>query len=359
MQRKSKILYKEWLFVIGAWLIIFYLYYFVSYWGMQDLIKEGLIREYIFSWHAHLEIILQASLFGMLFNLVGTIADKTRIRRMSFGKIILIKSLLYAFSIIFAGSIVFLFFYIFELKPINELDLMTDALTLPFFLSITVYVIFAILLINFLLQVNRKFGPGNLLKLSMGKYHEPKDEKKIFLFLDLKNSTGIAEQLGNNRYSQLLQNCFHDLTDIVLKYRADIYQYVGDEVVLTWDIKNGLKELNCIKLYFAYELKLQSRRVFYLNKYDILPEFRGGMDMGHVTVAEVGELKREIAYHGDVLNTASRIQGKCKDFDKKLLISEHIINEIHKLDGFENMKIADVELRGKQDPLDIYAIDLI
>jgi adenylate cyclase len=60
-----------------------------------------------------------------------------------------------------------------------------------------------------------------------------------------------------------------------------------------------------------------------------------------------------------VLNTASRIQDKCKDFDKKLLISEHILNEIHKPDGFENMKIADVELRGKQDPLDIYAIDLI
>jgi adenylate cyclase len=359
MQRKSEILYKEWLFVIVAWLVIFYLYYFVAYWGTQDLLKEGVMKEYIFSWQVHFELILQASLFGILFNLVGTIADKTRIRRMSFGKIILIKSLLYAFSIIFAGIIVFLFFYIFELKPVNELNLMTTAITFPFFISLTVYIVFAIILINFLLQINRKFGPGNLLKLSMGKYHQPKNEKKIFLFLDLKNSTGIAEQLGNNKYSQLLQNCFHDLTDIVLKYRADIYQYVGDEVVLTWGIKNGIKDLNCIKLFFAFELKLQSRRDFYLNQFDTLPEFRGGMDMGPVTVAEVGELKREIAYHGDVLNTASRIQGKCKDFEKKLLISEHLINEIHKLDGFENSKIADVELRGKKDPLDIYAINLI
>jgi adenylate cyclase len=359
MQRKSKILYQEWFFVIFAWLIIFYLYYFVAYWGMQDLLEEGVIREYLFSWHAHLEVSLQAVLFGMLFNVVGTVADKTWISRMSFGKIILIKSILYSFSVILAGCIVFLVFYIFELKPIYELKTMTAALTFPLFISVTVYIVFAVLLINFFLQVNRKFGPGNLLKLSMGKYHQPKNEKKIFLFLDLKNSTGITEQLGNNRYSQLLQNCFQDLTDIVLKYRADIYQYVGDEVVLTWDIKNVVKNLNCIKLFFAYELKLQSKRHFYLHQYDILPEFRGGMDMGSVTVAEVGELKREIAYHGDVLNTASRIQGKCKDFNKKLLISEHIIKEITNLDGFEIVKIKDVMLSGKQNPLDIYAIGLI
>jgi adenylate cyclase len=359
MERKSKILYKEWFFVIIAWLILFYLYFFVGYWGVQDLLKEGIIREYLFSWHVHLEIILQALLFGILFNMVGTIADKTRISRMSFGKIIIIKSLLYAFSIIFAGVMVFLFFYIFRLKPINELDLMKASLTIPFFISITIYIVFSILLINFLLQVNRKFGPGNLLKLSIGKYHQPKIEKKIFLFLDLKNSTGITEKLGNNKYSQLLQNCFQDITDIVLKYRAEIYQYVGDEAVLTWDTKNGFKDLNCIKLFFAFELKLQSRREFYLKHFDTMPEFRGGMDMGNVTVAEVGELKREIAYHGDVLNTASRIQGKCKDFEKKLFISEHIINEIPKLDGFEILKISDVELRGKHNPLDIYAIDLI
>lgn len=359
MRRRSKIIYQEWIFVIAAWWIIFYLYFFVAYWGMQDFLEEGIIKEYLFSWHVHLELILQATFFGMLFNLIGTLADKTWIHRMSFGKLILLKSILYAISIVIAGTAVYLFFYIFKLKPIDELELMTEALTIPFFISLAIYLIFSILIINFLLQVNRKFGPGNLLKLSLGKYHTPKNEKKIFLFLDLKNSTGLTEQLGNNKYSELLQNCFHDLTDTVIKYRADIYQYVGDEVVLTWDIKNGIRNLNCIKLFFAYKLKLQSRRDFYLNHFDTLPEFRGGMDMGPVTVAEVGELKREIAYHGDVLNTASRIQGKCKEFQKKLLISEHIINEIQQFDGFEISIIENVNLAGKQHPLDLYAVDLI
>ena len=45
---------------------------------------------------------------------------------------------------------------------------------------------------------------------------------------------------------------------------------------------------------------------FYLSHYQVVPEFKGGMDMGLVTVAEIGDIKRDIAYHGNVLNTASR-----------------------------------------------------
>ena len=42
-------------------------------------------------------------------------------------------------------------------------------------------------------------------------------------------------------------------------------------------------------------------------KYRMVPEFKAGVNSGHVTVAEVGELKKEPAYQGDVLITAARI----------------------------------------------------
>lgn len=90
-----------------------------------------------------------------------------------------------------------------------------------------------------------------------------------------------------------------------------------------------------------------------------MPVFRGGMDMGRVTVAEVGEIKRDIAYHGDVLNTGSRIQGKCKVFDKKLLVSQHIIDGIKDMNGFDLEPIHQVELRGKKESVNIFAITLI
>jgi adenylate cyclase len=247
----------------------------------------------------------------------------------------------------------------FSLTPMEEIERMAQLITLPYMISMTVYLTVSILLLNFLSQVNRKFGPGNMLKFMMGRYHSPREEKRVFLFLDLKDSTKIAEELGNHQYSRLLQNCYQDLTDVIAKYKADVYQYVGDEVVLSWPVEQGLKDLSCIKFYFAYELKLQSRREFYLNFFNTMPVFRGGMDMGRVTVAEVGEIKREIAYHGDVLNTASRIQGKCKDFDKKLLASMHIIDDIAAWDGFDLEPIKSVKLRGKKESHDIFAINLI
>jgi adenylate cyclase len=41
-----------------------------------------------------------------------------------------------------------------------------------------------------------------------------------------------------------------------------------------------------------------------------VPEFKGALHGGNVVVSEVGKYKSEIAYHGDVLNTTSRMLGQ-------------------------------------------------
>ena len=77
-----------------------------------------------------------------------------------------------------------------------------------------------------------------------------------------------------------------------------------------------------------------------------------------VTVAEVGDIKREIAYHGDVLNTAARIQDKCREYDRDLLISENFGTEIHELNGFNKEFIGEVNLKGKKETVKIYSVEL-
>jgi adenylate cyclase len=37
------------------------------------------------------------------------------------------------------------------------------------------------------------------------------------------------------RYSKLIQECFAELTDPVLQIKGQIYHYVGDEAVITWE----------------------------------------------------------------------------------------------------------------------------
>ena len=193
-----------------------------------------------------------------------------------------------------------------------------------------------------------------------GEFYHPKEENRIFMFLDLKSSTTIAEQLGHSKYSQLIQTCFLDVSDLVIKHKADIYQYVGDEIVLSWSIEDGLKDLNCIKFYFNYRDLLESKRNYYESKFGLVPQFKAGLEMGSVMVAEVGEIKREIAYHGDVLNTAARIQACCNEFNRKVLISENIESALSEITNNEYELMGDIQLKGKQKNLKIYAVsDLI
>jgi hypothetical protein len=50
--------------------------------------------------------------------------------------------------------------------------------------------------INFVRQLNRMLDPGTLVNLLPGRYHRPVAEARIFMFLDLNDSTAIAELRG-------------------------------------------------------------------------------------------------------------------------------------------------------------------
>jgi len=359
MRSRYRSIYNTWLFPIILWMIIYYMY-FISIWGIMDLMTESPLKDYLGSWYAHLELLMGAVLFGTFFSLINLITDKTRIRRKSFGVIILFKTFLYLIMAFIVFAMIYGTFYIFELGPFEHTEHpenIFESLTPPFFISWFVYFFYTILLLNFIVQLNHKLGPGNLRNMITGKYRRPRDEYRIFLFLDLKGSTTIAENLGHDTYSRLLRNCYHDLTDVVVKYNADIYQYVGDEVVLSWKIRDDNQTLNSVGMYFAYKQQLEKRGGYYRKRYDIVPEFKGGMDLGVVTAAEIGDIKREIAYHGDVLNTAARIQEKCKVWDKDLLVSERVEQKLVSLNGFRKEFMGDVNLRGKGRKLKIYSVD--
>lgn len=177
------------------------------------------------------------------------------------------------------------------------------------------------------------------------------------MFLDLKDSTTIAENLGHIIYSKLLQKCFLDMSKLILQSGAEIYQYVGDEAVLTWKVRNYDTEfIKPIQMFFAYKKKLEKRAPYYKQKFGLVPEFKAGVNAGVVTVAEIGDLKREIAYHGDVVNTASRLRSACNEFDRQLLASEYVIKNLKEPLDYSIEEIGEVNLKGKQKPIKVFSI---
>lgn len=303
----------------------------------------------------------EATLFGLLFGLlfigVNEISERLRVEKFNFGKIILIKSFIYLCGFVLSGVVVYLIMSQFDFFPkgaFREVLALKPAYWMIGFGFL--FLGFQILLLNFVVQTVTKFGINNLFNFLSGKYQQPVIEDRIFLFMDLKSSTTYAEQLGNIKYSQLIKDCFDDINLLVGKFKAEIYQYVGDEVVLTWKTDKVLNTHEYIAIFYAFRNALDRKKAYYLKKYNTVPEFKAGIHGGPVTVAEIGNIKRDIAYHGDVLNTASRIQSICNEYGEQLLISGQLLKRMGSLNGYKSRSIGEIQLKGKLKRIDVCAL---
>lgn len=321
---------------------------------------ENPTAQYWFSPFQFLESTLFAIIFGALFIAVNEFSEKIRIERFGFGRIILVKSLIYLAGFAMAGFLVYSILYLLGVYPEDAFEGIVWSNSFYTIVVLTMILLgYQIVLLNFFLQTIKKFGTNNILNFITGKYQRPVVEDRIFLFMDLKSSTAYAEKLGSIKYSHLVKDCFEEINGLVETYHAEIYQYVGDEVVLTWKSKHAIDSLDYIKVFFAFQDAVASRSEYYLSRYGIVPEFKAGLNGGSVTVAEIGNIKRDIAYHGDVVNTTSRIQEICNQFNKRLLTSGEFIRRIETsgFNGYAANFIGHLQLKGKARKIDVYSIE--
>ncbi len=214
-----------------------------------------------------------------------------------------------------------------------------------------------IALLLFFLHLDRLLGPGVLLGYVTGRYHRPRREFRLFMFLDLKGSTTLADNMIADSYFGFLHRYFTEMSEPILETDAEIYQYVGDEVVLTWKMRNGLEEANCIRVFFLIEDQIRAHRDHFLQAYGVVPEFKAGVHAGEVIIAQIGELKSEIVYNGDVLNTTARIQALCNELGQKLLVSAELMERLSLGPEYTVIELGAVPLRGKAETFGLCAVN--
>ncbi|WP_420582695.1 adenylate/guanylate cyclase domain-containing protein [Reichenbachiella sp.] len=357
----------DWLFITISWIIaclcitavgIFFQAIIFQFLEILPTVQNQTYFDYFNSGFQYIESSIFGLVFGSVFFVVYWISENTSLRKESFGKIMLIKTSLYLIGFVIAFLIVFGIMIQFDFIPISSMKDMKHSLTSwKFYIAFGFFLTLFSVIINFILEVSKKYGPGNLWHIFIGKYHKPVIENRIFMFLDLKDSTAYAEKLGHIMYSNLIQKCFLYLNEIVFDYQAQIYQYVGDEAVLTWDSSDFDARKYSIELFFAFQKKLARHASKFEKDFGFVPEFKAGINEGPVTAAEVGFIKRDIAYHGDVLNTGARIQNKCNELGKSLLVSEEFAQQIKNLHLFKQELLGKVALKGKERAINIYSVD--
>ena len=294
---------------------------------------------------------------AVVYTVIEFLFDKYLSKVLHLGFIIIFKSIIYLIFLIF--SLTFIAYLAEDYINVDFPNQRGWWISNRIFWMVTAYFIICSLLFSFLRLANDKFGKGVIVKMLLGRYRKPREVERVLMFLDLKSSTSIAEELGHLKYSRFIQDCFYYLNRIVNKYDAEIYQYVGDEAVLSWKLNKGIKNLNCLNLFFEYDTKLKKHSKYYMKNYGVVPEFKAGVHAGKIIIAEVGTVKKELAYHGDVINTTSRIQEQCNEYNESILISESFLSLLNLKNKYKSVSLGKELLEGKSEELKLFAIHKI
>ena len=206
------------------------------------------------------------------------------------------------------------------------------------------------------LQVRKLHNPGEIRRLLTGRYHYPVEEKRIFLFADIVGSTGIAERLGHMAYSSFLRDCFSDISEAILAWKGEVYQHAGDSVLVTWRMDQGTRSAACVQCFFDMIQLLERREEDYRRQYDTVPRLRAGIHGGDVVTTWVGEARKDLAFHGDTMNTAARVEAACKEMEAQCLVSELVYEAIELPSHLEARSMGEVKLRGRTRALTLYSV---
>lgn len=269
------------------------------------------------------------------------------LRRLSFLKLLTIKELTYT-AIILAGDWSGSLLFSDSTSPGFGFNQMT-VITYIFSISAT-------LLIVFIIEMSTLLGPGVLRDIMRGRYHTPRQERRLLLFLDMRNSTAIAEKIGDLAFHRLLNRCFTDLTEAVLAWDGIVHKYVGDEMIVTWPLGNGKNPVGAYTAVVDARTRLRQLGDRYLSEFGVVPDFRAILHAGPVIAGEMGEVKREIVLLGDTVNTTAKIEQLAKTLPDSIVISADALAAAALPAGMSIRPLGNFSLPGKTAPVDLYSL---
>jgi class 3 adenylate cyclase len=223
---------------------------------------------------------------------------------------------------------------------------------LPFIVGIS----FGIsILIGAIYELIRLVGGRVLINVILGRYRRPTREERVLLFLDVVGSTTLAEQMGELRVQDLLTRFFYDIDEAIVSHGGEVHAYVGDEVIVTWPVGRRPRQAY-VDCFFAIEDHITTLADRYIREFGLVPEFRAGIHAGPVVISECGDSRRQVAYFGDTVNVAARLQAHCKEAGRRLLVSGELVRLLPAEADLLVEPLGPTELRGRAAPIEVFSI---
>lgn len=199
-------------------------------------------------------------------------------------------------------------------------------------------------------------GERSFRDIMRGRYHRPRAEDRFFLFVDVVGSTPVAERLGPLAVHRYLDRVFQAASDPVDAHYGEVYQYVGDEMVVTWNMAEGRPGARPLACLFAIEAALAAAAPEFKREFGAVPKIRAALHAGEVVTGEIGGSRRAIVFHGDVMNTTSRIENATRTLGRNFLVSEDALARLEGAERYSPEDLGPQQLRGREAMMRVYAV---
>jgi adenylate cyclase len=118
----------------------------------------------------------------------------------------------------------------------------------------------------------------------------------------------------------------------------------------------GIAGADCLHCFTAIRDAVERQEKFFIENFGVVPHFKAGIHSGEVTTGEIGSVKKDIVYSGNVLNTTSRIVGLCNHYNESLIISDTLYEELKETRGYRFRYLDSPVLRGKTQKMELYSV---
>jgi Adenylate and Guanylate cyclase catalytic domain len=121
----------------------------------------------------------------------------------------------------------------------------------------------------------------------------------VFLFIDIEGSTALAERLGEFAFHRLINRFVVDITQPIVAAYGEIHRYVGDELIASWKLEDGIADAHCVRACFEAFDRLAALSPVYVRDFGTPVRCRAGLHCGPVVTGEMGSVKKEIVFLDD------------------------------------------------------------
>lgn len=172
------------------------------------------------------------------------------------------------------------------------------------------------------------------------------------LFCDLRRFTTFVENTSPDVVIRFLNAFFSKISDLITAHDGLINKFMGDAILAVFGIDGkDNAAINAIQAAMHIISHTKTINLGDGKEFDI----GVGIHMGRAVAGTIGSSERyEYTFIGDVVNTASRLDGLSKRLGYRIIVSDKVVNLLPAELREKFMDLGQQRVRGKSDMVHVY-----